>query len=123
MIIAAAGGSEIDGMRVLPLLAVVLAVSAVTGTARASQLIDRNAHDVRLAVNAKGEALLTYHDSGGIKHVLAWGAVNAIAPTRDRGQVEFKLDYSGGWGNTGAPTGRRSARRAAGTTGRRSPGS
>jgi len=85
-------------MRVLPLLAVVLAVAAASGTARASQLIDRNAHDVRLAVNSKGEALLTYRDAGGVKHVLAWGAVNAIAPTRDRQQVEFKLDYAGGWG-------------------------
>jgi len=98
VIAPAAGGSEIDDMRVIPLLAAVLAVAAVCGTARASQLIDRNAHDVRLAVNTKGEALLTYRDAGGVKHVLAWGAVNAIAPTRDRQQVEFKLDYAGGWG-------------------------
>jgi hypothetical protein len=98
VIAADAGGSEIDDMRVLPLLAVVLVVAAVSGTARASQLIDRNARDVRLAVNTKGEALLTYRDAGGVKHVLAWGAVNAIAPTRDRQQVEFKLDYAGGWG-------------------------
>jgi hypothetical protein len=30
--------------------------------------------------------------------VLAWGAVNAIAPTRTRPQLAFKLDYAGGWG-------------------------
>ena len=30
--------------------------------------------------------------------MLAWGAVNAIAPTRTRKQVAFKLDYAGGWG-------------------------
>jgi hypothetical protein len=30
--------------------------------------------------------------------VLAWGALNAIAPSRSRRQVEFKVDYSGGWG-------------------------
>jgi hypothetical protein len=30
--------------------------------------------------------------------VLAWGAVNAIAPTRSRQQLAFKLDYAGGWG-------------------------
>jgi hypothetical protein len=49
-------------------------------------------------VNAKGEALLTYRVAGKVKHVLAAGAVNAIAPTTARKQVEFKLDYAGGWG-------------------------
>ena len=68
--------------------------------ASASQLIDRNAHNVRLAVDAKGEALITYTDGGTVKHVLAWDAVNAIAPTRTRGQVAFKLDYAGGWGKS-----------------------
>ena len=29
--------------------------------------------------------------------MLAWGAVNAIAPTQARAQVAFKLDYSGGY--------------------------
>ena len=30
--------------------------------------------------------------------MLAWGAVNAMHPTATRKQVEFKLDYSGGYG-------------------------
>jgi hypothetical protein len=30
--------------------------------------------------------------------VLAWAAKNAIAPTRTRPQVSFRLDYAGGWG-------------------------
>jgi hypothetical protein len=67
-------------------------------TARASELIDRNASGVKLEVNAKGEALLTYRAAGKLKHVLAWGAINAIAPTQSRPQVAFKLDYAGGWG-------------------------
>lgn len=85
-------------MRVLVLLVVVLAASAVTSAATASELIDRNAIGVKLAVNAKGEALLTYRAAGQLKHVLAGGAVNAIAPTTARKQLEFKLDYAGGWG-------------------------
>jgi hypothetical protein len=76
----------------------ILVFAFAAGTANASQLIDRNAHDVSLAVNAKGEALLTYTAGGTTKHVLAWGAVNAIAPTPNRKQVEFDLDYAGGWG-------------------------
>jgi hypothetical protein len=79
--------------------AVVLVVAALcASTASASQLIDRNAKDVRLAVNAKGEALITFNDAGKAKHVLAWGAINAFAPTRAHAQVAFKLDYAGGWG-------------------------
>jgi hypothetical protein len=72
--------------------------AALASTAGASQLIDRNATGVKLAVNAKGEALITYRAHGAVKHVLAWNALNAIAPTRARPQVAFKLDYAGGWG-------------------------
>jgi hypothetical protein len=80
-------------------LAVTVCLAALgASTASASQLIDRNAHDVKLEVNGKGEALLTYTADGKVKHVLAWGAVNAIAPTHARPQVEFRLDYAGGWG-------------------------
>ena len=92
-------------------------------SANASQLIDRNAHDVQLAVDAKGEALITYTAGGKLKHVLAWDAVNAIAPTHARAQVAFKLDYAGGWGKYAhrlLEDVRRA--RAAPTTARRSPG-
>jgi hypothetical protein len=80
------------------LLAVVIAAVVASSTASASELIDRDASGVKLAVNAKGEALVTYRAAGKLKHVLAWDGVNAIAPTTARKQVEFKLDYAGGWG-------------------------
>ena len=90
------------GVEVLLRMLVAAGALAVAGVlvqgAGASQLVDRNARDVSLAVNARGEALITYRDSGGVHHVLAWGAVNAIAPTRARTQVAFRLDYSGGYG-------------------------
>lgn len=63
--------------------------------ASASQLIDRNAQGVRLAVSTKGEALLTYRARGRFQHVLAWGAVNARSPTTGAAQVRFRKDYSG----------------------------
>jgi hypothetical protein len=85
-------------LRVLVLLSVVLVAAVVSSTATASELIDRDATGVKLAVNAKGEALVTYTAAGKLKHVLASGAVNAIAPTQARKQLEFKLDYAGGWG-------------------------
>lgn len=63
--------------------------------ASASQLIDRNAQGVRLAVNGRGEALLTYRASGRFQHVLAWGAINARYPSTGTPQVRFRKDYSG----------------------------
>jgi hypothetical protein len=85
-------------LRRVSLLLVVVLAAAFAATANASTLIDRNASSIKLAVDAKGEALITYKDAGGLKHVLAWGAVNAIAPTKSRKQVDFHLDYAGGWG-------------------------
>jgi hypothetical protein len=84
----------------LGLLAVVGAAVALPGVASASQLIDRDAGGITLQVNAKGEALVSYvkKDTGKQMHVLAWGAVNALPPSPGRPQVEFKLDYAGGWG-------------------------
>jgi hypothetical protein len=79
-------------------VAVAVAALAGAGSAGASELIDRNATGVKLAVNAKGQALLTYRARGRVWRVLAWGAVNARPPKRGAYQVSFKLDYSGGWG-------------------------
>jgi hypothetical protein len=90
--------------RRIALLAVTTVSAAMLGAgllakpAAASQLIDRNASNVQLAVNGKGEALISYRVKGRLKHVLAWNAVNAIAPTLARKQVAFSLDYAGGWG-------------------------
>jgi hypothetical protein len=84
-------------VRRLVLAAAVIAAFAAA-PAHSSQLIDRNATNAKLAVNAKGEALITYTAGGVTKHVVAWGAINAIAPTTARTQVAFSLDYSGGYG-------------------------
>ncbi len=75
-------------------LAVGLLVLAPAG--HASQLVDRNATVVKLAVSSDGVALLTYRANGAVRHVVALGAVNAIAPSPSQRQVAFRLDYSGG---------------------------
>jgi hypothetical protein len=79
------------------------AVSAlwIVGVADASQLIARDATGVRLQVDRQHQALITYRAQGKAHHVLAWGALNAIDPSRSRSQVAFHVDYSGGWGSTG----------------------
>jgi hypothetical protein len=87
-------------MRRLALTLVLVAGLAfvLPGNASASQLIARDARDVTLRVNAKGQALLGYTAKGKRWDVLAWGAINAVHPSPDRRQVAFRLDYSGGWG-------------------------
>lgn len=79
-------------------LIALLGAAVLASSANASQLIDRNASAVSLSIDKQGEALVTYRDGGSVKHVLAWGAINALAPSRSRAQVAFKLDYAGGWG-------------------------
>src|SRR5947199_9159354 len=87
---------RIRALMVLPALAFAAALAA---PASASQLINRDVRNIRLAVNSKGEALVTYRTvRGRTQHVLAWGALNARQPNRKFKQARFKLDYAGGWG-------------------------
>jgi hypothetical protein len=81
----------------------LVCVLAIAPAASASELIDRNASRVTLAVSQDGKALVTYRAQGKLHRVLAWGAVNAIAPTRSRPQIKLRLDYSGGWGTFRKP--------------------
>src|SRR5262245_58275699 len=81
----------------LPVL-VATVVLVVAPAAKPSQIIDRNATGVALAVNGKGEALVTYTANGKQKRLLVWGAEGAIPPAPGQKQVEFRFDYSGGYG-------------------------
>jgi hypothetical protein len=81
------------GRLLLPLSAALLLLSA--STASASEIIDRNAHAVRLGVDANGQALVSYEAGGRTMHVRVWGAIDARQPTTSRPQVRFRKDYSG----------------------------
>ena len=68
------------------------------GAFASEALTDVNLRDVSLAVNAQGEALVSYvRENGQPRHVLLWDAVNALPPMTDVAQVRFKRDYAGGW--------------------------
>jgi hypothetical protein len=91
-------------MRVPRVAAVAIAVAAgLVAPANASELIARNATQVRLEVDREGKALLMYRSQGKVRRVLAWGAINAAASESGRRQVAFQLDYSGGWGKFRRP--------------------
>ena len=81
----------------------VVASSAFAAPAHASQLIARDARSARLDADSNGRALISYRSGAKLHHVLVWGALNAIDPTRARAQVAFHVDYSGGWGSSGRP--------------------
>jgi hypothetical protein len=93
-------GLDVTELRVVRIvLAVFACCLAAPSPGSASQLITRNATRVSLAVDMNGRALITYREGGLTHHVLAWGAVDAAQPMPGAQQVEFKLDYSGGWGS------------------------
>ena len=86
-------------LRLATALLVLLAAVAATQAVASEPLQDANVAFVSLKVNAKGEALFTYRRADGRpRHVLAWGAVNARAPSQELPQVRFRWDYAGGWG-------------------------
>jgi hypothetical protein len=74
--------------------AAVVALAAA-GAGQASEIIDRNAQNVRLAVDGSGQAMVTYRVGGRVMHVRAWGAIDARQPSTSRRQVSFRMDYSG----------------------------
>jgi hypothetical protein len=95
---------EVKSIRRLLVCALVLpAALAAAPAAHASQLIARNAKDVRLEADTHGHALVSYRAHGKAWHVLAWGGLNAIHPSETRRPVSFTVDYSGGWGSSGRP--------------------
>jgi hypothetical protein len=79
-------------------LVVALLISTLAPpVATAGERVDVDATGVKLAVNARGMAMVTYRARGRTFHLLAWGAVNALPPSQTIHQVRFRLDWSGGW--------------------------
>jgi hypothetical protein len=77
---------------------VSLAGLVLPAMAGASELIARNATNAMLQADAQGRALVSFRSEGQSRQLLAWGAVNARAPSRNRPQVAFKLQYGGSIG-------------------------
>lgn len=66
--------------------------------AAASELVARNATAVRLQADTQGRALVSFRSEGRSRRLLAWGALNARAPSRSVPQVAFKLQFGGSIG-------------------------
>jgi hypothetical protein len=91
------------GQRTSVFALAVIGGCLAAGSATASQPVgDRNVRSPTLRVNAKGEALITYvRPNGQVRHVLAWGAINARYPNPAVPPTRFRLDHAGGWGKYG----------------------
>jgi hypothetical protein len=79
----------------VPLITAVTLALSLTGVASGSEIVDRNAQNVRLSVDGNGRALVSYRAHGRAMHVLVWGAIDARQPSSGRPQVAFRKDYSG----------------------------
>jgi hypothetical protein len=55
---------------------------------------DWRPYSATLRVNASGKALVAYYKDGAWRRTAAWGAINALAPSRTRPQVRFQLRYN-----------------------------
>ena len=79
---------------------VVAAALILAAPAAASETFALDAENVTLQVDGD-TALVSYTANGKRRHLLAWGAVNALASTSEAPQVSFRRDYSGGWKSRG----------------------
>jgi hypothetical protein len=84
-------------LRRLIIVALAAAVAGGGAAARASERVDVNGTGVKLAVNSRHTALVTYRVRNRTFHLLVWGATNARPPSQAVPQVHFRFDWSGGW--------------------------
>jgi hypothetical protein len=82
--------------------AAAIACTALAATlvpaAPASELIARNATNVRVQADAQGRALVSFRSEGQSRQLLASSAIDARPPSPTQAQVAFKLQYGGSIG-------------------------
>jgi hypothetical protein len=91
------GGGLSVAKKVL-ILCALAAAFVLPGSASASFIVARDATGIQLGVDAKGVAMVSFTEAGVQKHVMARGAVDAVAPKPGAKQVAFDIDWAGGWG-------------------------
>ena len=87
-------------LRALRLLVFVSAALILAAPAAASEVFSLNAQDLTLQVNGD-TALISYTTMGKRRHLLAWGAINALPSGSQLPQTAFRRDFSGGWKSRG----------------------
>ena len=79
--------------RSLTLLTLLLVAAFAAAPAFGSAIIGRNVTGATLSIDRQGRGHVSYRSGGQTRYVVAWGAINARAPSAYRAQVEFRLHY------------------------------
>ena len=77
-------------------LGLALVTTLMARPAWGSVIIDRNVSRPALTIDRHGRAHVSYYRGGQKKLVIAWGAINARAPSQTRPQVTFRIRYGVG---------------------------
>src|SRR5438477_9435658 len=80
-------------MRSLLVLTTTLVAALAAAPAFGSAIIGRDVTRPTLSIDRKGRAHVSYRSGGRETYVVAWGAINARAPSTTRPQVKFRLHY------------------------------
>jgi len=90
--------------RSIGLLTMLLCAALVAATALASNaIIGRNVARATLTIDRHGRAHVSYYRGGRRTMLVAWGAINARAPSRTVPQVKFQIRYGEGGGGVCLP--------------------
>jgi hypothetical protein len=79
--------------RRIVLLVVPLVAAAAATPAHGSAIVGRNVSRATLAIDRQGRAHISYRSGGRMVALVAWGAINARAPSRSVPQVKFRIRY------------------------------
>jgi hypothetical protein len=79
--------------RSLVVLTVLLIAAVAAVPAFGSAIVGRNVSRATLSIDRHGRAHVSYRSGGAEKYLVAWGAINARAPSRTRPQVKFRIQF------------------------------
>jgi hypothetical protein len=82
--------------RVVLFVTLCLAAAVAASPALGSAIIGRNVARPTLTIDRGGRAHIGYRVGGRWEKLVAWGAINARAPSRSLPQVKFRLRYGEG---------------------------
>jgi hypothetical protein len=77
----------------LTVLTLLLVATLAPAPALGSAIIGRDVTGATLSIDRQGRAHVSYRSGGSVRYLVAWGAINARAPSAHQAQVEFRLHY------------------------------
>jgi hypothetical protein len=79
--------------RILTVLTMLLTAALAAAPAFGSAIIGRDVTGASLSIDHQGRGHVSYRSGGRERYVVAWGAIDARAPSTGQAQVKFRLHY------------------------------